>query len=59
VAPHSTLFAPGDAEALAAGIETLYRSPELRAAQAQAGAAWVEQFDAPRVARLFQTAIAG
>jgi glycosyltransferase involved in cell wall biosynthesis len=59
VAPHATLVAPDDAEALAAGIEMLYRSPETRAAQARAGTAWVDQFDAPRVARLFQTAITG
>jgi glycosyltransferase involved in cell wall biosynthesis len=57
VVPHATLVAPDDAEALAAGIEDFYRSPELRAAQAQIGAAWVDQFDAPRVARLFCAAI--
>jgi glycosyltransferase involved in cell wall biosynthesis len=59
VVPHATLVAPDNAEALAAGIESLYRSPELRAAQARTGSAWVDQFDAPRVARLFCAAING
>jgi glycosyltransferase involved in cell wall biosynthesis len=53
VAPHAILVEPENREALAAGIETLYRSPELRAALGGTGAQWVEQFDAPRVARLF------
>ena len=43
-------------EALAAGIEWLYRSPEARAAQARAGCRWVERFDAPLVARRFLAA---
>ncbi len=59
VAPHATLVEPDSPEALAEGIESLYRSPETRAAQARAGAARVEQFDAPRVARLFCEAIGG
>ena len=46
------------AEALAAGIEDLYQSPERRAAMAAAGARWVEQFDAPRVAHRFLEACA-
>jgi glycosyltransferase involved in cell wall biosynthesis len=57
VAPHATLVEPDSPEALAAGIESLYRSPENCAAQGQAGAARVEQFDAPRVTRLFCEAI--
>ena len=57
VAPHAALVEPDDPEALAAGIESLYRSPEDRILQGQAGAARVEQFDAPRVARLFCEAI--
>ena len=40
------------AAALAAGILALHGSPEARAAQSAKGLAWVEQFDAPRVARL-------
>ena len=46
-------------EALAAGIEGLYGSPETRAALGSTGAQWVEQFDAPRVARRFLQAVAG
>jgi glycosyltransferase involved in cell wall biosynthesis len=53
------LVEPDRPEALAAAIEALYRSPETRAALAAAGAQWVEQFDAPRVARRFLEAIAG
>lgn len=58
VAPHAFLVEPDSAEALAVAIESLYRSPEARIAQAAAGAQWVEQFDAPRVARLFLEAVA-
>ena len=57
VAPHGVLVEPENAEALAAGIEEMYRSPGQRAAQSRAGAQWVEQFDAPRVARLFLDAV--
>jgi len=59
VAPHAELVSPESAEALAAAIERLYRSEEARAANAAAGAARVEQFDAPRVARLFLEAATG
>ena len=59
VVPHGVLVEPESAEALAAGIVDLYRSPEQRAVLAGAGAAWVEQFDAPRVARLFLDAVTG
>jgi len=59
VAPHGVLVEPDSVEALAAGIEELYRSPEKRAAAGRAGAAWVEQFDAPKVARLFVDAVTG
>ena len=58
VAPHGLLVEPQSAAALAAAIETLYRSPEARSTQAAAGAQWVEQFDAPRVARRFLEAVA-
>ena len=57
VAPHGALVQPEDPEALAAAIEGLHRSPEQRTAQAAAGRQWVEQFDAPRVARLFLDAV--
>ena len=40
-------------EALAAGIESLYRAPDLRTELAAAGSERVEQFDAPRVAAMF------
>jgi glycosyltransferase involved in cell wall biosynthesis len=57
VAPHAELVEPDNAEALAAAIENLLGSPELRARQAAAGREWVEQFDAPLVARQFLNAI--
>jgi glycosyltransferase involved in cell wall biosynthesis len=53
VAPHGTLVEPDSPEALAAGIEALYRSPQSRSAQVQAGSRWVGQFDAALVARRF------
>jgi glycosyltransferase involved in cell wall biosynthesis len=53
VVPHGLLVKPESDTAIAAGIEELYRSPEERAALARTGEKWVEQFDAPRVARLF------
>ena len=59
VAPHSVLVEPENVEALAAGIESLHRSPEACAGQAAEGARWVEQFDAARVAGLFLDAIGG
>jgi len=59
VAPHGLLVEPDSAEALAAGIEELSLAPERRTAMAREGARWVEQFDAPRVARLFLEAING
>ena len=52
VAPHGILVEPDSTEALAAGIEDVYRLPAGRAAEG-----WVEQFDAPRVAQLFLTAL--
>jgi len=58
VAPHATLVEPDRPEALADGIEALYRSPEARSAQRRAGAAHVAQFDAPRVAQAFLEAAA-
>jgi glycosyltransferase involved in cell wall biosynthesis len=58
VAPHATLVEPDNPDALAAGIETLYRSPGRCAAMAKEGVLWVEQFDAPLVARRFLGAAA-
>ncbi len=57
VAPHATLVEPESVEAMAAGIEELYGSPERVAAQARAGLDWVRQFDAPRVAAKFLEAV--
>jgi glycosyltransferase involved in cell wall biosynthesis len=57
VAPHATLVDPDNPEALAAGLESVYGSAELRYSQARQGLEWVEQFDAPRVARLFLQAV--
>jgi glycosyltransferase involved in cell wall biosynthesis len=59
VAPHAALVEPESPEALAAAIEELYHSSEARARNAQRGSQWVEQFDAPRVARLFLEAATG
>ncbi len=50
VAPQAVLVDPDSAEALAAGIERVRKA-------APADPAWVEQFDAPRVARLFLEAV--
>jgi glycosyltransferase involved in cell wall biosynthesis len=58
VAPHAELVEPDNAEALAAGIEALYRSPARCAAMSEEGARRVEQFDAPLVARKFLEAAA-
>jgi len=55
--PHAVLVEPESTEALAAGIESLYQSPAARSAQSAAGLAWVEQFDAPLVARMFLDAV--
>ena len=57
VIPHGVLVEPESAEALAAGIEELHRSPEKRAELARVGGVWVEQFDALRVAQLFLDAV--
>jgi glycosyltransferase involved in cell wall biosynthesis len=59
VAPHATLVEPESAESLAAGILDLHHSPETRAVQGARGLVWVEQFDAPLVARLFVEAVRG
>ena len=59
VVPHAVLVEPDSAEALAAGIQELYGSADRRHSMGRAGAEWVEQFDAPRVARLFLDAVRG
>ena len=58
VAPHATLVEPDSAEALAAGIEELYRSPASRAAQARAGGASGWSSSMPRAwRRMFLQAV--
>ena len=57
VVPDAVLAEPESAEALAAGIERLYRDPDLRSAIAAAGSRRVEQFDARNVAQLFLEAV--
>ena len=57
VVPHASLVEPESADALASGILDLYGDPRARASQCQAGLKWVEQFDAPRVARIFIDAV--
>jgi glycosyltransferase involved in cell wall biosynthesis len=59
VAPHGLLVEPENPQALAAAIETLHRSPELRGAMCSEGLRRVEAYDAPRVARLFLDAALG
>jgi glycosyltransferase involved in cell wall biosynthesis len=55
VARYARLAEPDDADAFADAILEEYRTP----ADASAALAWVEQFDAPRVAQQFLSAIAG
>ena len=53
VVPQGVLVERDNPEALAAGIESLYRAPDLRAELAAAGSLRVEQFDSAKVAALF------
>jgi len=55
--PAETLAGCGDAGSLAAVIKRLYSNPEERARLREEGLRRVEQFDAPRVARLFLEAL--
>lgn len=57
VVPHAALVEPEQPEALAAALEELWLSPEKRAAMGRDGAARVEKFHAPLVARQFLEAI--
>jgi len=50
VAPHALLVEPDNQEALAAGIEQIYRLPPQLSN-------WVEQFDAPLIAQRFLKAV--
>jgi len=56
VVPHAELVRPDDPEALAAGIDALYRSSARRNEMKRIGIEWVRQFDAPRVAAMFLAA---
>lgn len=58
VVPQGLLADPESEKSIAASIESLYRDAGLRASLAAAGLERVEQFDAPRVARLFLEAAA-
>lgn len=53
VVKHGILVEPANSSALAEAIERLYRDPDERASLGRLGARHVEQFDGPRVARLF------
>jgi len=53
VLPQGVLTDPGNADAIAQAIETLYADAPRRSALAAQGLERVEQFDAGRVARLF------
>ena len=57
VVPQGLLTEPGSAPSVADAIEGLYRDPVLRQSLVAAGRERVEQFDAPRVARLFLDAL--
>jgi len=59
VVPHGVLVEPENPEAVAAALLDLYESEERRAELAEAGRRWVEQFDAPIVARVFLDAASG
>jgi glycosyltransferase involved in cell wall biosynthesis len=58
VVRNGLLAEPENAESLAAGIDRLYRSPDLCRSLASAGRADVENFDIHRVAALFLSEIA-
>jgi glycosyltransferase involved in cell wall biosynthesis len=53
VVKHGILAEPDNEESLAQGIARLYSNPALRTTLAAEGARFVEQFDAPLVARSF------
>lgn len=57
VVKHGILTDPGSATDIANAIEDLYVSPLKRTELGQAGARFVENFDAPRVAKLFSSKV--
>jgi glycosyltransferase involved in cell wall biosynthesis len=58
VVRNGILVEPENTEALAAGIERLYRSPDLRHSLASAGCRDVERFDVHRIAAVFLSKVA-
>lgn len=59
VVPQGLLAEPDDPESLAECLHRLWRDRNMRASLAAEGARRVEQFDAPRVARMFRDTLAG
>jgi glycosyltransferase involved in cell wall biosynthesis len=57
VVKYGVLVEPDSDEALAEGIERLYKDPALRAALVDESRRWVEQFDGPLVAAQFMNAL--
>lgn len=57
VVKHGILVKPDDDEALAEGIERLYKNPELRRTVAIEASQWVKQFDGALVAGSFLRAV--
>ena len=57
VVKYGVLVEPDSDEALAEGIERLYKDPALRAALVDESRCWVEQFDGPLVAAQFMNVL--
>jgi glycosyltransferase involved in cell wall biosynthesis len=57
VVKHGMLVEPDSDEALAEGIERLYKDPALRAALVDESWRWVERFDGPLVAAQFMNVL--
>ncbi len=58
VVRNGILIEPGNPEAMAEGLFTLYRDPDLRTSLAARGRADVEEFDVDRVSRRFVSEVA-
>ena len=57
VVRHGILTTPGNVEEIAKAIRDLHDSPSMRHDLGQAGREFVQNFDSPRVARLFATEV--
>jgi glycosyltransferase involved in cell wall biosynthesis len=57
VVPHAVLVEPESPDALAAALQSLRDSEDLRSTMGRQGAEWVCRFDAPSVVKLFLGAI--